>query len=168
VDAAGRVYLADTGNHRIRVLDAAGREIGTWGQRGSGPGDLEEPMGLALDTRGNAYVCDNGNARVQVFDGAGALVRAFPVPGWRAAVYSEPKIAVTPAGTVWVTVPLAGVVRAYDPQGRLLRELRGRDDATPFRTPLGLAYDPRGPSLLVTDLEHRVLRVPLPREADSR
>ena len=90
------------------------------------------------------------------------------MPGWRAEVYSEPKIAVTPAGTIWVTVPLADEVRAYAPKGGLLQELRGRDDATPFGTPLGIAYDPRGPSLLVTELENRVLRVPLPRPRGSR
>jgi streptogramin lyase len=161
----GRVYLADTGNNCIRVFDGEGKEVATWGRRGAGPGEMEEPMGVAVDARGRVYVCDNGNARVQVLDGAGAFVRSFPVPGWRTAAYSEPKIAVTPAGIVWVTVPLADVVRAYDAGGALLRELRGPEQGAPFRKPLGIAYDRRGPSLLVTDLEDRVVRVPLPREA---
>jgi YYY domain-containing protein len=162
--ADGRVYLADTGNHRVRVFDTEGHELASFGQRGAAPGDFDEPMGIAVDASGHVYVCDNGNARVQVFDREGVLGLSFPVDGWSSAVYSEPKIAVAPGGTIWVTVPLAGVVRAYDAKGSLLRELHGADEATPFRTPLGLAYDPHGPSLLVTDLENRVLRVPLPKE----
>ena len=64
-----------------------------------------------------------------------------------------------------MTVPLAGVVRGYDPGGRVVRELTGPPGGPPFRTPLGVAWDPRGPSLLVTDLEDRVVRVPLPEAA---
>ena len=161
----GRVYLADTGNHRVRVFDRDGNEIGAWGQRGAGPSDLDEPMCVAVGAKGRVFVCDNGNARVSVFDSAGTFERSFAVPGWRAGVYSEPKMAVAPAGMVWVTVPLAGVVRAYGPDGSMRRELTGPPGGPPFRTPLGIAYDDRGPSLLVTDLEHRVVRVPLSEPA---
>jgi YYY domain-containing protein len=157
----GRVFLADTGNHRIRVFDPDGREVAAWGQRGSGPADLEEPMCVAVDTKERVHVCDNGNARVSVFDATGTPLRSFAVPGWQAGVYSEPKMALAPDGTIWLTVPLSGVVRAYGPDGRMLRELSGPAEGTPFRTPLGIAYDRRGPSLLVTDLENRVVRIPL-------
>jgi DNA-binding beta-propeller fold protein YncE len=156
-----RVFLADTGNHRIRVFDREGVEVAAWGQRGSGPGDLDEPMCVGVDASGHVYVCDNGNGRLTVFDAAGVPQRSFPVPGWRAGVYSEPKVAIAPDGVVWVTVPLAGVVRGYAADGRLLREIGGPPGDAPFRTPLGVAYDPHGPSLLVTDLENRVMRIPL-------
>jgi DNA-binding beta-propeller fold protein YncE len=161
VGSDGRVFLADTGNHRIRVFDREGAEVAAWGQRGTGPAELDEPMCVGVDAKGRVYVCDNGNARLSVFDAAGNPLHSIPVPGWRAGVYSEPKIAIAPGGAVWVTVPLAGVVREYAADGRMLREIGGPPGDTAFRTPLGVAYDLHGPSLLVTDLENRVVRVPL-------
>jgi YYY domain-containing protein len=157
----GRVFLADTGNHRIRVFDPGGTEIAAWGRRGRGPGELDEPTCVGVDEAGRVHVCDNGNARVATFDADGSWRGSFAVAGWRPGAYSEPKLALAPEGTVWVTVPLEGVVRAYDRRGRPRSLRSGPPGGPPFRTPLGIAYDPRGPSLLVSDLHDRVVRLPV-------
>ena len=68
VDAVGNVFIADTGNRRIRKVDVAGRiwNVAGTGVRGSG-GDgevaaraqLESPGDLALDGRGNLFFLDD-------------------------------------------------------------------------------------------------------------
>ncbi len=158
-----RVYLVDTGNHRVRSFDINGAEGPNWGGNGSEPGQLNEPVGIATDAEGRVYVCDNGNSRVQIFDPSGKLLGAFPVKGWERKVFSEPYMAITKGGTIWVTVPLERAVRAYDREGKLLTEIRGTEDHSgPFQQPMGIALMPGGKELVISDLENRLARIPIP------
>jgi hypothetical protein len=71
LDAAGNLYIADSGNNAIRQVQAASGTINTIAGNGvsgySGDGDLStaanlaNPSGLALDSNGNLYIADNGN-----------------------------------------------------------------------------------------------------------
>ena len=45
-----------------------------WGTHGVGPGQLDVPHCLAMDTRGHLYVGDRWNNRIQVFDQQGKLL----------------------------------------------------------------------------------------------
>lgn len=76
-DASGRVWVADTGNHRIAVFDAGGARRDLWGERGSAPGQLLRPAGIDVAPDGTVFVADTGNHRVQVFDAEGVLRFAF-------------------------------------------------------------------------------------------
>jgi sugar lactone lactonase YvrE len=79
VDAVGRLYLADTHNQRVRVVDLATGKIATLagtGVLGSG-GDgaaagaaiLAMPRGVAVDAAGNVYFADMSNHRIRRVDG---------------------------------------------------------------------------------------------------
>jgi DNA-binding beta-propeller fold protein YncE len=73
VDGAGVVYIADTGNHRIRRV--AGGKITTVAGAGSpgfggdgGPAlaaALNLPTGVAVDGAGSLYIADSGNHRIR-------------------------------------------------------------------------------------------------------
>lgn len=74
VDAEGNIYLADTGNHRIRMIDTDGivRTIAGTGTQGfSGDGGpalqarLSEPSGVVVGPDGVIYIADSGNNRVR-------------------------------------------------------------------------------------------------------
>jgi len=163
VAANGKIYLADTGNHRIRRFNAEGMEEINWGGLGSAVGQFKEPYGIVTDPDGRVYVCDNGNGRVQIFDADGRFLSEFAVPGWRSEVFSEPKIARTPEGVLWLTVPALKVVRAYTAEGKMVREINGREMPMGlFEKPLGIAYSSLMHELFVTDLENRIARLPLP------
>jgi uncharacterized protein (TIGR03437 family) len=82
VDPAGNVYIADTLNSRVRIIDTHGN-INTFagnGMRGY-TGDngaavnaqLSLPTGLALDSKGNLYIADFGNATVRKVDTNGKI-----------------------------------------------------------------------------------------------
>jgi len=163
VDEAGTVFVADTGNSRIVRFDARGLKDGAFG-REPGPGQLAEPQGLAIGKDGLLYVADNANGRVAVFTKTGAFVRAFPVAGWKREPMGEPYLAVDASGTVWVSVPLAGEIRGYAPDGRLLATARGMDqpEGRRFVHPSGVALLP-GHRLAVADLEGRVVAISLPK-----
>ncbi|MCU0578657.1 MAG: hypothetical protein MUF69_03835 [Desulfobacterota bacterium] len=82
VDPQGNLYIADTDNHRIRKVDAAGRintlaGSGTWGFGGDGGPAAEAllygPMGLALDGAGQLYLADQFNNRIRKVDSGGII-----------------------------------------------------------------------------------------------
>jgi len=78
VDGAGNIYIADTGNHRIRKVTATTGKIslvaGTiQGYSGDG-GDakdarLNTPRGLSIDIAGNIYIADTLNNRIRKVTG---------------------------------------------------------------------------------------------------
>jgi DNA-binding beta-propeller fold protein YncE len=79
-DNAGNVYIADGyNNSRVVKVDANGRWVKTWGDRGAGPGQFNILHSIASDTRGNIYVADRTNRRIQVFDGDGNFQRQFTI-----------------------------------------------------------------------------------------
>jgi DNA-binding beta-propeller fold protein YncE len=67
MDAAGNVYVADTGNDRIQKFDGLGNFLTKWGSAGSGDGEMLNPQGIAVDATGNIYVADGENFRIQKF-----------------------------------------------------------------------------------------------------
>lgn len=75
VDAYGDVYIADTGNHRLRLITADGilhtvAGQGSAGFAGDGAGALaallNSPSGLCVDAAGDVFFADRGNNRVRI------------------------------------------------------------------------------------------------------
>jgi sugar lactone lactonase YvrE len=84
VDSAGNLFIADTGNHRIRKV-AAGTGIittvaGTGSPGFSGDGapaataSLNNPVALAFDGTGNLYVADQYNQRIRKIGASTAVI----------------------------------------------------------------------------------------------
>ena len=77
LDAAGNLYIVDTGDHRIRKVNSAGvisTVAGSGAQGFSGDGgaataaQLNQPRGVALDGAGNLYIADWANHRIRKVD----------------------------------------------------------------------------------------------------
>ena len=82
LDGSGNLYVADSGNNRIRRIDAEGviTTIAGTGERGfggdGGPAAEAQLTGagaLALDGSGNLYVADSGNNRIRRIDAEGVI-----------------------------------------------------------------------------------------------
>lgn len=82
IDAAGNVYIADAGDHRVRRVGTNGiiqtvAGTGLPGLRGEGgpatQAQLNTPYGLALDTAGNLFIADLGNACIRKLGADGRL-----------------------------------------------------------------------------------------------
>ena len=82
VDGAGNLYIADSGNQRIRKVDTAGiiTTVAGNGVRGfsgdgrpAGSASLSYPGGVAVDGAGNLYIADSGNQRIRKVDTAGII-----------------------------------------------------------------------------------------------
>ncbi len=82
VDAAGNLYIADTGNNQIRKVGTDGiirvfAGTGEFGFAGDGgpatAAKLASPYGLTLDGSGNLYFVDSNNMRVRKVTAAGVI-----------------------------------------------------------------------------------------------
>jgi DNA-binding beta-propeller fold protein YncE len=146
VDGAGRVYVADYGNHRVQAFDPTGRALAGWGREGGGPGEFRLPAGIAVDRAGHVYVTDAGNHRVQVFDGAGRFLAGWGGRGTAMGRLVHPgAIAVDGRGDVYVADAWQGRVQVFDPTGNLLAHWRlGRGAADAADPVAGLAADVGG------------------------
>jgi sugar lactone lactonase YvrE len=69
-----KVYVADTGNHRIQKFYYNGTFITKWTSNGIGDNQFHAPQDLTVDLLGNVYVADTGNNAVQEFTGEGKLI----------------------------------------------------------------------------------------------
>jgi hypothetical protein len=75
-DSHGNIYVSDGYVHsRIAKFDRNGNWIGTWGKRGSGPGEFWTVHNVQIDADDHVWVADRSNGRLQVFDTDGRFIR---------------------------------------------------------------------------------------------
>jgi len=163
VDSFGNVYVADTGNKRIRVYDLEGSWLRDIGRGGSGDGQLDEPSGLAISADGRLYVADTWNRRVSVFALDGTPLFNFRVRGWYENLNKRPYLAVDDARRLlYVTDPSAGRVLVYDLEGNCVGSFGQPTDfpvdGSQFRASAGIAVDEAGYVYVSDSDAGRVLR----------
>jgi DNA-binding beta-propeller fold protein YncE len=73
----GRIYVLDGVNNRVRVHDAGGTLLFSFGTTGTGGGEFNFPLGIGIDDNNRIYVADSGNRRVQIFTPDGAVLSQF-------------------------------------------------------------------------------------------
>ena len=143
VDAAGQVWLTDTGNDRLQVFTLDGQFVRTVGSVGSGPGQFDEPVGIDIGPDGAIYVADMYNRRVQVLNGDGSYRSEFAVDGWGGTeVNDKPYLRVLSDGRVAAGVPSANLVRIYGADGSLSATIS--PEAGPLDRPYGMVESADG------------------------
>jgi sugar lactone lactonase YvrE len=71
VDAAGNIWVADSGNHRVQCFTPDGRLLACWGVCGDEWGGLRYPTGVAAAEDGAIFVADPQHRCVWKFSAAG-------------------------------------------------------------------------------------------------
>lgn len=134
-DENGLVYVADTWNHRVVVIDTEGNVVRELGQKGTvadnadsadpnvDTGRFYGPRAVAV-ADGEIYVVDTGNERVQVFATDGTFLRTFGGYGTDAGKLIEPTgIAIGPDGNVYVADSGNGRLSVFTKDGTLVQEI---------------------------------------------
>jgi sugar lactone lactonase YvrE len=181
-DAAGNLYVADTGNHTVRKIDKTGTVSTFAGQAGVGGSTdgstsarFNRPSGLAVGATGNVYVADTDNSTIRMISTAGVVTTLVGCAGaagssdgtGTAAGFSGPSgIAVAATGDLYVSdtlndtirmVTSAGVVTTIAGVAGASGLLDGVGSAARFHGPQGLVLDSNG-NLFVADTNNNAIR----------
>ncbi len=179
----GRRAIADSGNHRVIVLDAGnqvefilgsfcrlsdGAAGGCIDPDGSGPlelgdGQFNEPWGVAMDAEGRIFVADTWNGRIQVFDATGRFLRKWGYfnttqgqLGDPMALFGPRGLAIDAGGNLLVADTGNKRILQFTPEGELVRQAGGGGPLLgSFEEPTSIAVDPRDGSIYVADAWNR-------------
>lgn len=121
--------------------------VAIWGEKGTAPGQFNEPRGLALDGAGNLYVVDSKNDRIQKLGPDGKPLTAWGHEGQDTGNFKDPGgIAVSPDGFVYVADTWNHRIQKFDANGGFITEWH----ESGFWGPRGVAIGPDG-TIYVTD-----------------
>jgi DNA-binding beta-propeller fold protein YncE len=137
--------------------------IGQWGVAGDGPGQLQDPVGPAVDTFGRVYLASRGSGLLHKFDSAGVPLISFEADGVRRAS----GLAVDIGGGIYIADAASGQIRVYFPEGDFLRSLQvapERNFAGPFGLSVGadgtiFVPDPLGGRIQVLSSQGKIERI---------
>ncbi len=141
VDGTGNTYVVDAGNNRVLKFDPSGKQLLSFGKKGSGPGQFLQAWFAAVSPQGNVLVLDAETAWIQVFTPAGKLLNRLGGPDMR--LYHPSGLAVAPDGTVVVADTGGSRIVPIDPDGKPRTPLSGAGKE-PFSQPTDIYVDPRG------------------------
>ena len=151
-----KLYVVDTGAHKIIILDLQGNYLGEFGRRGTGEGEFNFPV--EITGRDTLCVVDALNYRIQLFDPSGKFVRTFGQQGNAIGRFASPKaVALDSDNDIYVTDALLDNLQIFNMQGQLLLSLgqKGALDGQ-FMTPNGIAVDSQDRIYIVDTLNRRV------------
>ena len=156
-DAKGRIIIADEGSHQIKVYAAREegvtnwQRIAAWGRRGTGPGELLRPSGVAVSSDGDIFVADRGNHRILVFRADGTFARAWGGFGAKPGQLNTPTRVAVDGARVYVVDEGNHRIEIFDHEAIHQKSIGGYGTGDgQFRRPTGVAVD-YGGHIYITD-----------------
>ena len=151
-----RIYVLDTGNHRVQIFNAKGVYKSQFSH------SFDSPTGIAVNL-GNVYVKDgNANCEVDEFDSKGKYILQFGKcssgtigPG----IFDNTGALAATTGNVWITSPDFYYMQEFDSSSKFLKivcmanlGLKNCPPVTSFDVqPFGIALDAKG-NIYVTNV----------------
>jgi sugar lactone lactonase YvrE len=181
VDSSGNIYVADTGNDRIRKITPSGN-VSTLAGNGTGgyadgsglTAKFDAPRGVAVDSVGNVYVADTWNSRVRKITPVGVVTtlagtgkRGYSDGAVADAKFCEPEgVSVDSFGNVYVADTSNFRIRKITSNGQVStlagNSMFGVSDGTgsnaSFSFIVGLVVDASG-NIFVADSDTRIRKI---------
>lgn len=159
LDAQGNVYVTEFGspsydgsqgeNDRIQKFSRTGTSLARWGKLGSGPGQFNAPVGIAIDPQGNIFVAEAGNHRIQKLSSSGQPLTQWHTVGTGVGLRTQTSydLDLDSSGNIYVSEPHPvdtgdEWIEKFSPAGERLARW-GASGSRPgqFHRPWGLTLD---------------------------
>ncbi len=199
IDGVGNLFIADSGNHRIRRVDVNTRVIttaagGGYGYAGdNGPATealFRFPFAVTVDPSGNLYIADTGNYRIRKVSATGTIktIAGIGQEGYggenvlatTARLGSVTGLAIDSAGNLFAAESTTQRIRRITPNGILgtvagvgylkfddFGSASGDGLVAQLNTPSGVAVGTAGKIYIADTGNHRVISVTILRESTA-
>ena len=133
------LYIADTDNNRIQILDINGTYVSKFGSQGTADGQFNSPRAITTTTT-HLYIADTENHRIQIFDINGTYVSQFGSEGTADGQFNSPQGITTNGTHLFVADTENHRIQIFDNTGNYAGQFgsNGGVDGE-FRSPRGIA-----------------------------
>ncbi len=152
-----KVYVCDTFNNRIQVLNNNLTFCSTFGTKGTGPGQFSCPTGVTIDKSGNIFVADYHNNRVQVFSPDAEFLREIKQQRAGQEELKGPvSVCLDADDSLYVLESNVYRVSVFNKEGEFVKTFRKRDKAGEFNSLHGIVVNNRGFVYISDTDNHRI------------
>ena len=155
----GQIFIVDSENHRIQVLNKDLTYSHSFGQYGSSPEQFNYPWDVTFDNEGYLYVADSGNHCIKKFTSRGQYISTFSSKGSNPGQISCPTSIIIDNNILYVSEWGNHRISIFDTNGCFIHCFgkRGSGEGM-FNRPYGITVDSLG-NLYVSDTHNNRLVV---------
>jgi len=117
----GSFFVLDVGNRRVQHFDASRHFINQWGGFGNGPGQFNDPVGIAVADDGTVWVLDDTRSVVEHADARGKVLGSFDPFAKQPVNDGANSLAIDAKGNLYVSMAAPAKVAVFDPKGQFQR-----------------------------------------------
>ena len=148
----GNIYVSNTGHDRIDEISISGSLIKSFGEAGSGYGQLNSPDSITFDSSGDVWVADNNNDRLEEFSSGGVYMNRFGSAGSGNGQFNYPTGVAFCNGALYVVDTSNNRVEKLSVEGQYEGQFgKGGSGNGEFSGPSRIVCEPVGNDLYVTD-----------------
>lgn len=138
----GRIAVTNTHYSKVVIFNPDGKINKIFSRKGTGDGELSNPVGISEDPDGNLYVCEYGlNDRVQQFSPDGKFIRIIGKSGTGPGEFQRPSGVILRDKKLYVVDAVNNRIQLFKENGKFVRSIKVSPS---FYLPYDLKFDKNG------------------------
>ena len=155
----GQIFIGDSNNHRIQVLNNNLTYSHSFGKKGSSPEQFNSPWDVTFDNEGYLYVADSDNHCIKKFTSTGQYISTFSSKGSNPGQIKDPTSIIIDNNLLYISEFGNNRISIFDTNGCFIHCFgKSGSGEREFNRPRGITVDSLG-NLYVSDFSNNRLVV---------